>query len=259
MRIERVGGINIYKVEFKRSLAVRPVRVGGSWEYYDDFRTGRYLADAAEVQGMVSTYTGTHNVANTYGYFGISRSGTEPGNLEYVVQIPEGTDEVYVRSVILMKAKEWVSIVLKNEGGVVLHEYQYRAKGEVLHKPEVRIQKRALRSDILRVCLRIGSEGGSSNGDPLIKSVQITEMKKASMIQVGSEESKGGTIYDAELEGKKSPRWAMDTIENDGWIQANDGVLFKIIEGEGVGGLRIGLASMAPLLTWKLLHKDLYT
>lgn len=234
-KIAKVGGFNIYQVNFKRT---NPVEIKsdsqGSWEYYDDFRDGRYLAEASSWNSFSGNYLGNFNLPITYGYYDLSPTSFSEDFIEYKFALPEGSENFLLRPNFSLN-KNVVFKVQAYSGGKKLIDYEKRTEDYGYFNPELRLSLPAGSRDLkVRFQYDFDSSVSHNFGENNLKSIWLYNNQRQGVVDYDIAQSDGATkySYDAELEIAKTHKWLYATIENEQWVQSIDGVLFTL-SGQG--------------------------
>ena len=230
-QVAKAGGFNIYKFNFKRQ-SVNKLAVGpdGNWEYYDDFRNGKYLADAERWKNIATGYLGNFNLPTTYGYFYLAPTDFEKENsLDYKFELPPNTDHVVLNPRFSLSPDADFEVIAIS-GGKKVGEYTKKTTETGLFSPEVEFSIPKDSHDLeISFSFKFDPSQKHSIAQSNLKSFWLHNVREKGVLNYESVPG-GSNIsqYDAQLEVLKSNRWLLATTENEQWIQASDGILFSL-------------------------------
>lgn len=236
------GGFNIYKINFLKSfnLKITPDN-SGKIEYYEDFRTARYIADSSEVSNFSSSYYGNYNVNATYGYYNLSPIEFGPSTIKYNLDLSEvGTKKMYLYPKFTLCSGSSIEIYT-TEAEKTKKIYNLTSSTNSFYYPEIILIDKVHSHDLsMKIILdnSMCKDGGVISS---IKSILITDTKTKSGAMIG------GLGYSSNLEIIRSNSWLYDSVVNTGWDQSLDGVLFN----------RLGSGSDYPLAYKFVLDRNI--
>lgn len=227
------GGFNIYKLDFIKNISNKLIKNDqGIYQYYDDFRTAKYISDSKLVKNLSSTYYGNYNVSATYGFYNLSPVVAGISQISYSFDISNiYADKLYFYPKVGLCNGSSLKIIQEN--GLKRSEiYSFISEGDGLYNPEITIPNK-FNNGILNLTIELSSETcPSSLGSVSLKSLLLATSKSNRGVTMAT------NSYQSNLEIIRSNNWIRDSVINSGWDQSLDGVLFN----------RIGSGENTPLI-----------
>ena len=229
-----MGGFNVNKIHFLRKVPVRITKdTKGEWEYYDDFRTSKFLKEADTWKNLKISYLGNFNVPQTYGYYNLVQ--TDPGEsyIQYHFRLPVGTSSVNLRPFFsLQQGGAFVVSAGSRKNQLVPVSTIPARQGLQYYHPTAVIPVNPQSQDFF---LRLEFKNDPSQfeiGKNILKVFWLynnfTQGATVNVVPIAESEYH----YDSQLEVVKSNKWIQKIIKNTGWIQAHDGILFLLADSE---------------------------
>src|SRR3989344_1787705 len=237
-KIKMVGNFGIYKIRFKKESPVEIKRdAAGEWEYYEDFRTSRYIGQAHDWKNSATTYSDVPGIPETEGFNELVPLNSGESFIDYKLVLPEGTKSFYLKSGFSLDQGSSFQILI-GESQDALRVIYDQSAGELSYfLPEMKIDYDTKKSKDLFLRMRFNQAPGASGelnksglkffslSSRLYDGVRFPEDYTPQKSVKGSSQE---YLYNAFLEIEKSSKWTHATIMSDGWIQTNDGFLVRI-------------------------------
>lgn len=231
--IAKAGNHNIYTIKFKKES---PFKVKenpkGQWEYYDDFATARYFAEAYEWMNVLSTYIGNYNLPMTYGFYNLSPSSVSDTWLKYHFLFPYPVKSFFIKPVFFITKGVSFKILLGDSEENLKEVYSNNSDSFSFFNPLIKIENNFYpsRNLFVKICFIVDKDRLESLEQVGLKSFWIFNwmdegVKDYKVIPIND---RLNYYYKSDLEVTKSHKWLYHTITNDGWIQATDGILLRL-------------------------------
>lgn len=231
--VDKVGNFNIYKIKFKKES---PLKIEedkkGNWEYYDDFRTAKYFAEAYNWKNITTTYKGNPNLPITYGYYNLSPTNSSQAWIEYQFNLPSLVKSFYIKPVFSITKGVSFKIFIADDNKKKLKQVFEKTSDSFFYfNPIIKIDKDNFFSEKLFVRIVFDFEPNQNYtlGESSLKSLWLFNNidRGVNDYDAVTNDDLIEYSYKSGLEVTKSNKWLYDTIQNDGWIQATDGILFR--------------------------------
>lgn len=237
-KIKMVGNFGIYTIRFKKESPVRIKRdLADEWEYYEDFRTSRYIGQAYDWKNIVTTYSDASGILETEGFNQIVPKSPGESFIDYKFLLPEGTRSFYLKSGVSLDRGSSFQILIGESQDALRVVYDQSAVGFSSFLPEMKIDYDTKKSKEMFLRLRfnqIPTAPGEANKSGLkffsLSSHQYDGARFPGdyTLQKSVKGSLPEYTYNAFLEIEKSSKWTHASIASEGWIQTNDGFLIRI-------------------------------
>lgn len=237
-QIGRPGNFNIYKLNFfKKSPLIAEQKEQENWEYYDDFRSAKYLSDAIEWENISLSYMGNFNLPNTYGYYNLSPLGNnKPSFIDYRIVLTKGFKPPIIRPSFTLSNGSTIEIYGGFDQTKLQKIYEKTASQNIYFSPTILTSQQLFTQKSNQIYLRIifkhDPKINFRVGDDSLKSILLTTSNRRGVFDF--DHGDGDTLtFRSQLELTRSNSWLYDTTENYGWIQATDGPLFNKYDDSG--------------------------
>mgnify|MGYP001597706104 CR=1 FL=1 len=220
--IAKIGNFNIYEIKFIKNNPFVIEPTNGSWEYYDDYKTAKFLSDSKAWENITIVYSGNYNFPVTYGYYDLSPVNHTTAWIDYQFIMPAG--DFYIRPVFSLGPETIFKISIGDNTEEMTTVYEQTASQTTYFSPNIKIKFSLFTPgiSIIRFSFEFSPNRENISGDTKLKSILITNKEIT-----GASEFENLT-YDAHLEVVKSHDWQYSTVVNYGWIQSFDGALFNL-------------------------------
>jgi hypothetical protein len=230
-KVDKIGGFNIYKIDFKKDVINKLIAdQNNNWEYYDDFKNGRYLAESERWENLSTGYLGNFNLPVTYGYFNLSPTVfNENNSLNYKFSLPFNTTNVTLNPRFSLNSDASFRIVASSAGKTI-GEYDKKTNVASLFSPSVDFSIPGNSTDLeLSFSFKFDPNKMHLLGQNSLKSIWLHNVRENGVLNYESvSDNSKNSYYDAQLEVLKNNKWLQATSENERWIQTSDGILLAI-------------------------------
>lgn len=231
-----VGNFNIYKITFKRESPVNIQRgEDGQWQYYENFRTSRYIADAHDWKNITTTYSDISGIPKTEGFNVLSPVNFSESYIDYKFILPDHTDYFYINTEFSVDEGSMLQILLgENENNAhVIYEQSSDQFSYFNHRIKIDRDPKESPNIFMRMRFRY-NEASHKIGGAQLKSFSIlsdlydgVQFPKDYVIKENKKKSSLEYVYGANLEIEKSEKWRQGVTRSIGWIQTNEGFLVR--------------------------------
>jgi 4-amino-4-deoxy-L-arabinose transferase-like glycosyltransferase len=231
---KKVGGFNISKFKWRKEdfLTIKKDEEN-RWQYYDDFKNSKFLSDAYSWKNFALSYSGNFNLPLTYGYNDLVPTGSGHCDIVYRFDSSElEKKDLYFKPLFSIDNKAVFSVYLGHNQDNLEKIFEKKSDIFSYFNPSIKLPLEEGKNNFF---IKISYNASDVNSDyqnisakNKIKSLLIYDSKnfktpRYSIVGDKIIEEK----YDSELEYVKSEKWKKDTIKKDGWIQAEDGILYN--------------------------------
>ena len=235
-KIDVVGNFNIYKIIFKKES---PIKIqsddNGQWQYYENFRTSRYISSAYDWKNMVTTYSGINGIPKTEGFNVLSPIDFSESYIDYKFILPDHTDHFYINTEFSIDEGSTFHLFLGEEEDSGQEVYTQSAEKFSHFNHQIKIDREAQMSR--DVFLRLQFDYGDAPhkiGGVTLKSFNISsdlydgvQFPYDYVVDKNEKDGQMEYVYNAKMEIEKSEKWTKGVTRSVGWIQTNEGFLVR--------------------------------
>ncbi len=229
------GGFNTYKVRFIKNS---PVPFDGI--YTESFMKMDYLKDAYDWNNVYLTYKTDNNenlpqteLSNT---IFLAPKNDNNAYISYKFRLNRAFPQLLLKVADLNTSKNTINIETRTEGGSFKQHSPISEIKYGTYRERIFDLAQATSNSELELIFRF------KYNQPAPYTKLVSGLKSFTLApSIFSEpqlepNTQNEYTYDAELETKKNPKWATETLENFGWIQTRFGILYRL-SGEKKDGL----------------------
>lgn len=219
-----VGHYGIYKISFVKNSPLKlSLRPDSQLYYYDDYRTGKYLADAERWENLADSYWGS-KFSPFLEYTGVlAPIEKKESYIDYRFKIPADLQELRLVPQFEIGSNALFEVLIGESEKDIGSSYSRVWSSPGYYKPQIVIN--TLDQD-LYIRLRFSYTGRTGNTDnsTFLKSFGVFPTSNTGvLLEDGPEEIR----YSAALVIVEDGKWEADSIENLGWWQDHFGYLLK--------------------------------
>ncbi|HLD50866.1 hypothetical protein A3K34_03010 [candidate division WWE3 bacterium RIFOXYC1_FULL_40_10] len=223
--IDKIANFQIHEITFEKKL---PIALDNSpnvrWQYYDDFSYSKMFADASYWKNVGVSYLGNYNLPMTYGYYHLASVNNKDSEIVYPFSFKVPPAEVSLRTLFAVPPGVTFEVSAGDNPNDFSVIYSKEGDKEVFYDPVITVP---VKDKLLYIKLKMDySERREFNpGESRLYRLNLYDGSQNGT--KAFEESGGSYKYVADLETKKSNKWLFDSITNEGWLQAMDGIIFN--------------------------------
>jgi len=227
-----VGKYGIYKVRFvEKSPVTLSLRDDAEIYYYDDFKSSKYLAEAAKWKNVANSYWGSSSVPYAQSYNMLAPIRKEETYIDYSFLVPKSLTSLrLVPQFEIGKNTQFKLLIGKSEQDLgEIYSNHWASPG--YYKPEITLTQMN-ETLYLRFMFSYDENIENSPNDSFLKSFGLFPKINSGVLANGFSKSTDleesyRLMYSADLSIIKDVRWEADTVQNAGWWQNLNGYLFK--------------------------------
>lgn len=236
------GNINIFEIKFKKESPFKiNLEKDGEWNYYDDFRTAKYISHAATWHNLITTYVSSSLKLNTPSYDGIynelSPIDLDTAYIDYNFILPLTKSNVfYLNPEFSIDQGTVFKIMMGTNKENLQTIYEKDSKQSSFFKPILKISS-AENEKPNNIYLRFEFDY-KKDAPQQIGGAQLKSFSLFSRLRDGTDPTEDYEIkktegdnyeysYGAALVVAKNHKWIHHTIQNEGWMQTDQGWLIR--------------------------------